>query len=103
MEDTTKSKNDKYEFRGFTNSILRWNETFNEWKIILYNDPHIYATCNATNSIFPLPIGICDWYFFNDTCDDIKEEQMIRTDIYKLPLSFSRCNPKEFTCMDGSW
>ena len=99
------SKSKKFELNGFTyNSNLIWDEEISEWKIIHLNNPYIFATCNQTESSSPLPIGIHHWYIFNDTCDDIENDQMVGKNIYKLPLSFVACNPNQYTCEDGtSW
>ena len=95
---------EKFSFRGFSNSLLKWNESYQEWQISIYEDKNIYASCNESKSNHPFPIGVNNWYIFNDTCDDIENDQMVGKNIYKLPLSFVACNPNQYTCEDGtSW
>ena len=76
-------------FRGFSNSIIKWNNEKKEWHLKLYEDETIYAICNETsvskNGIYPF--GVLDWYFFQDTCE--RDEPIQGTEVFKFPISFS--------------
>ena len=78
-----------YYFRGYSNSIIKWNEKKKEWHLTLYEDKTIYAICNDTNiSKHGLyPFGILDWYFFQDTCEG--DEPIQGTEVFKFPISLS--------------
>ena len=78
-----------YYFRGYSNSIIKWNDKKKEWHLTLYEDKTIYAICNDTNiSKHGLyPFGILDWYFFQDTCEH--EEPIQDTKMFKFPISFA--------------
>ena len=65
---------------------------------MLYDNPNIYATCNES---IGYPFGMLNWYFFNDTCEQVVPEQ---TNVHKLPINFNGCNPNyEYNCHDGTW
>ena len=78
-----------YYFRGYSNSIIKWNDKKKEWHLTLYEDKTIYAICNDTNiSKHGLyPFGILDWYFFQDTCEG--DEPIQGTEVFKFPISLS--------------
>ena len=78
-----------YYFRGYSNSIIKWNDKKKEWHLTLYEDKSIYAICNDTNiSKHGLyPFGILDWYFFQDTCEG--DEPIQGTEVFKFPISLS--------------
>ena len=78
-----------YYFRGYSNSIIKWNTKKKEWHLTLYEDKTIYAICNDTNiSKHGLyPFGILDWYFFQDTCEG--DEPIQGTEVFKFPISLS--------------
>ena len=63
-----------YYFRGFADSLLNYDPIKSEWKLSLYTNPTIYATCNEST----YPFGTLNWYFFNDTCQRIGSEHTIR-------------------------
>ena len=95
------SKNTElYYFRGFSSSLLRYDPKKNEWKLTMYSNPNIYATCNE--SIYPF--GTLNWYFFGDTCTQIEQENILAKNVHKLMISFNACDDNnEFTCSDGTW
>ena len=78
-----------YYFRGYSNSIIKWNEKKKEWHLTLYEDKTIYAICNDTNvsknGLYPF--GILDWYFFQDTCEG--DEPIQGIEVFKFPISLS--------------
>ena len=49
------------------------------------------------------PIGIYNWYFFNDTCPRAGLNENVAKDTFKRQISFSACLNDEFTCRDGTW
>ena len=55
-----------YNFQGFTNSIIQWNDDQKEWRLTLYQDNTIYGICNETHGLYPF--GTFDWHIFNDSC-----------------------------------
>ena len=89
-----------YYFRGFSNSLLVYDQQKSEWKLTLYSNPNIYATCNEST----YPFGMLNWYFFNDTCQRIGSEQTVAKNVYRLPINFNGCNSNyEYNCLDGTW
>ena len=98
-------KEELYNFRGFSSSLLNYDLNKSEWKLTLYSNPNIYATCNESNypsSIYPF--GKFNWYFFGDTCKHIEPEKVLAKNVYKLPINFNACDPNsEFNCEDGTW
>ena len=89
-----------YDFRGFSNSLLTYDVDKSEWKLILYTNPNIYATCNESF----YPFGTLNWYFYGDTCQQIGSENVVAKNVYKLPINFNACNPNtDFNCADGTW
>ena len=107
-----------YYFRGFSNSLLHYEPKKSEWKLTLYSNPNVYATCNQTAihtnilkksqphsvSSVGYPFGTFQWIFFGDTCKMIGSEKILTKNIYNLTISFNACNESsEFTCGDGTW
>ena len=89
-----------YYFRGFSNSLLVYDQLKSEWKLTLYSNPNIYATCNEST----YPFGMLNWYFFNDTCQRVGSEQTVAKNVYRLPINFNGCNSNyEYNCLDGTW
>ena len=83
-------------FRGFSNSIIKWNNEKKEWHLKLYEDETIYAICNETsvskNGIYPF--GVLDWYFFQDTCK--RDEPIQGTRVFKFRISLAGDNFNSF-------
>ena len=78
-------KTEHYEFKGFTDSSIRWNEDRKEWRLTLSQDETIYGICNETNGYYPF--GMLNWHFFNDTChgDAFEDSGSLKI----VPISFS--------------
>ena len=89
----------KYNFVGFSNSFLFWDDKNNWWKLQNNNDDSVYAISNETGSLYPL--GTHFWYFFNDSCTN--EVDMVAPFIYKSKISFTSCKEDKFNCLDGTW
>ena len=89
-----------YSFRGFSKSIIQWDENQSEWRMSLYHDESIYATCNETGGGYPF--GIFNWYFFNDTCPRAGKSETVAENTLRIPISFSACHKDEFSCRDGT-
>ena len=90
-----------YYFRGFSTSLLTYDEQKSEWKLMLYDNPNIYATCNES---IGYPLGMLNWYFFGDTCEQVRPEQTVAKNVYKSPINFNGCHPNhEYNCRDGTW
>ena len=82
-----------YFFRGFQNSLLKYYNQIDKWKLTFYTNPTMYATFNGTATY---PFGEQKWNIFNDTCKH-------KTYDY-LTLNFNACHPKnEYNCVDGTW
>ena len=108
------SKNTElYYFRGFSSSLLTYDPKKSEWKLTMYTNPNIYATCNESvidpnddtpPSSLNYPFGTFHWYFFRDTCKKIGHEKILAKNVHKLTISFNACDENnEFTCSDGTW
>ena len=110
------SKNTElYYFRGFSSSLLNYDQKKSEWKLTLYSNPDIYAICNESAIYLnddsqhshpspSYPFGTFHWYFFGDTCKEIGPEKSVAKKVYNLTISFNACNEKnEFVCGDGTW
>ena len=61
---------ERYNFQGFTNSEIKWNEDQKEWRLTLHQDNKIYGICNETHGLYPF--GTFDWHIFNDSCNEEK-------------------------------
>lgn len=87
---------DKYNFSGFSNSHLYWDQNSTQW--ILKRDymPDTYAVTNGS-----YPFGTQKWHFINDTCQD--SANLIANDTYQVQISFISCLETSFNCDDGSW
>ena len=79
----------RYHFQGFANSIIQWNDDQKEWRLTLYQNKTIYATCNETDGLYPS--GTFDWNFFNDTCQ--VGNQIHTSQPFKRAISFSGWYP----------
>ena len=88
----------RYTFRGFTTSILSWDQGNAQWNLNLYGKPNTYAFCNESGIDYPFGSKI--WYFVNDSCS---QEIVLPTNEYPRYISFSACTVEEFTCNDGTW
>ena len=83
-----------YYFRGFKTSLLKYNQSGNEWRLTLYTDPSIYGIHNQSANHYPF--GEKNWYFFNTNTQRKVEIKRI--------LNLNPCNPvSEFNCADGTW
>ena len=92
---------EKYVFRGFTGSVLKYEQEYTEWRLSLFDNPFIYATYNGSE---PYPFGTFNWYIFNDTCKKVEPSLIISKNVNKMPLNFNGCNTNnEFNCADGTW
>ena len=78
-------ESEQYSFRGFSKSIIKWNNEKKEWILTSYQDKTIYGICNETFEFYPF--GTYNWYFFNDTC--LRDEAIQENYIYEFPISFS--------------
>ena len=56
---------EKYTFRGYRSSDMRFDEETNQWMITTKLKETALAT---TNSTLGYPMGTHYWYFYNDTC-----------------------------------
>ena len=74
-----------YNFQGFANSFIQWNDDQKEWRLTLDQNKTIYATCNETDGLYPS--GTFDWNFFNDTCQ--VGNQILTSQSFKQAISFS--------------
>ena len=81
----TGEKTEYYNFQGFSNSIIQWNDDQKEWKLTHYQNKTIYGTCNETYGLYPF--GTFNWHFFNDTCQT--ESPVYSSQSLKYPISFS--------------
>ena len=94
-------KEELYNFRGFSSSLLNYDSNNSEWKLTLYSNPNIYATCNES-TIYPF--GTFNWYFYGETCKQIGKKNIMTNNVYKFPINFNACDPNtEFNCADGTW
>jgi hypothetical protein len=82
-----RNQSEKYSFRGFSKSMLEWDQRNMEWKLFLYNNPLIYATCNESGEGYPF--GTLSWHFFNDTCPRAGVAETVAPNIYKFQISFT--------------
>ena len=83
-----------YYFRGFKTSLLKYNQSGNEWRLTLYTNPSIYGINNQSENHYPF--GEREWYFFNTNTQRKVEIKRI--------LNLNPCNPvSEFNCADGTW
>ena len=91
-----------YYFRGFSSSLLSYDQQTSEWKLTTYSNPNIYATCNESRSMYPF--GMLNWYFFGDTCTNKEPDKIMAENACKMTISFDACDENnEFTCGDGTW
>ena len=95
------SNGEKYNFRGFSNSFLYWDDENQYWKIEQNSNPSIYAISN--NTVGPYPIGTNKWYFFNDNIACINSRNKILENVYVEDINLSSCNSNQFNCHDGTW
>ena len=92
---------EKYIYRGFTSSVLKYDHENTEWRLGVYDNPFIYAIYNGSEAY---PFGTLYWYIFNDTCKKIEPSLVLSKDVHKVSLNFNSCNTNtEFNCADGTW
>ena len=92
-------KKPRYHFVGNSESYLSWDNIQEYWKIVKINDNSVYAIDNETENLYPF--GTHQWYFFNDSCKNEKEN--IGENIYLAEISITTCKEDMFNCQDGTW
>ena len=76
-------KSEHYNFKGYSDSSIKWNNEKKEWRLTLSQDVNIYGLCNETNGDYPF--GLFNWHFFNDTCQEDSSDGIGTI----IPISFS--------------
>lgn len=73
-----------YSFTGFSGSFLEWNESLHAWLLSDDEYPNTFAICNET-SLYPL--GVHNWYFFNESCSNAGSSDVYRQASFFLSVS----------------
>ncbi len=81
--------NGRFSFRGYTDSVLTYDNTSLQWFLTLHESNETYGYTNITE----YPFGTLQWHFRGDTCD---------SEFETVELSFNACNSSEFNCRDGT-
>ncbi len=81
---------DRHSFRGFKDTMLRFDQENTQWRMDLYSTEEAYATTNAED----YPFGIHEWEIVGDPCYNKGNATVVS-------LNINACNESEFNCNDG--
>ncbi len=82
-------QNSAYILRGYSNSVLFYDEGIAAWTVELHSTDGTYASTNTTD----YPFGEREWTVHGDPC--FGEGDVVTT------LNLNVCNQSEFNCANG--